>query len=283
MTAALLSVALALVLVGCRTSGISPPPHILLISADALRADHLSLEGYPRRTSPHLDAFARSAWHFTQAVSVLPKTGPAMTTIFSGLYPNTHKVEANRYAIPDDVPLLAEMLHAHGYRTAAFVSNPVLSAEKGYGRGFDVFESIDGVSSANRAFTRWAEAKWTQPTFVWIHYIDPHGPYDPPERFANLFHGDSLARDDRRRVALEYEPIPGFSPQYALGAVPGYQRLGDEDRVAHYVGRYDGEIAFVDDAFSEIVELLRRDGRYDRTAVIFTSDHGESLGEHQYY
>src|SRR5262249_27839056 len=107
---------------GCREP--ARPPHLVLVSADALRADHLSGSGYGRATSPTLARFAAAAWDFTDAVTVLPKTGPAFATIFSGLHPERHGVTANRYRIPPDVPLLAEQLRRHGYLTAAFVTNP---------------------------------------------------------------------------------------------------------------------------------------------------------------
>ena len=128
--------------------------HIFLVTADALRADHLSLNGYPRQTSPRIDAFADTAWQFPDAVTPIPKTGPAFTTVLSGMHPRQHGVDANRFAIPDDVPLLPERLAEAGYRTAAFVSNPVLRPSRGYRRGFEhfvLFGEGDGVTLVERS------------------------------------------------------------------------------------------------------------------------------------
>lgn len=162
-----------------------PRPHILLVTADSLRADHLSFNGYPRNTSPEIDAFAGSAWNFSQAVTVIPKTDPSFATLFTGRHPREHGVRSNANAIPPSLSTLAERLQDSGYRTAAFVNNPVLREEKGYTRGFDTYSLLDeksGPAAVSHAFLLWGRELegWQQPTFVWLHYIDPHGPYDPP-------------------------------------------------------------------------------------------------------
>ncbi len=273
------------VLAGCTSPEVAPD--IVLITADALRADHLSINGYPRETSPSIDRFAHEAWHFTQAVTVIPKTGPAFTTMFTGHQTDTHKVRTNTWRMPRALPVLAERLKAEGYRTAAFVSNPSVRASMGFARGFDTFEELfegDGVSAVNAAFLKWAADEWTRPSFVWLHYIDPHGPYDPPAALEALFIDDEWAQSPER-VSLDYKAkrIEGGSPNKVLGAVPRYQQLGDEDRVAVYVARYDAEIRHVDNAFGEVIHELERLGRYRDAMVLFTADHGESLGEHDFY
>ena len=196
------------------------PPHIIFVSADALRPDHLSLNGYPRETSPVIDAFAQGAWNFSQAITVLPKTCPSFATMFTGLHPSELGVRHNQAAIPAEAPMLAEILAANGYRTAAFVSNPVLHQRFGFDRGFDhyqLFVDGEGAKEVNRAFEAWAGAQWSEPTFVWIHYIDPHGPYTPPPEFRDLFEGDSLDGGEQR-APTEYRPIPGLNRNKVLGA-----------------------------------------------------------------
>ena len=252
-------------------------PHIILVTADALRPDHLSMNGYPRETSPVIDAFARRAWNFTEAITVIPKTCPSFATLFTGLPPAEHGVRHNRTPLPDKAPLLAEILAANGYRTAAFVSNPVLHRRAGFNRGFDVYEIFrdgEGPEEVNRVFAKWARAEWNQPTFVWIHYIDPHGPYTPPAEFSDLFAGDSLDGGEQR-APTEYARMPGFNPNKVMGAIPKYQLLEGEDRVAFYVRQYDAEIRSVDHAFGGILTLLRDQGLFDSSAILFTADHGE--------
>jgi arylsulfatase len=262
-------------------------PHIILITSDALRADHLSAHGYARATSPAIDEFAAKAWHFTDAVTVIPKTGPAFTTMFTGRHPQEHGVRSNFEAIPESLPVLPERLQALGYRTAAFLGNPVLRPTKGYARGFDHYKLFngrrgEGVRSVNEAFLTWASGPWDRPSFVWIHYMDPHGPYDPPEELAQLFLGDEPAASNERVPLEAATPLTG-NPNKVLGAVPAYQRLGDEDRVADYVARYDAEIRYMDAAFGEVIRFLRERDLYDPSAIVFTADHGESLGEHDFY
>ena len=176
---------------GCTPS--ADPPHIILITADALRTDHLSYAGYPRQTSPELDAFSRQAVNFDQAISVIPKTGPSFASLFTGHGPDRHGVRYNKPGVPEDMPMLAERLKAVGYRTVAFISNPVLRESKGYARGFDRYHQISsdaGVNEVNRAYFEWTDGGWNQPTFLWIHYIDPHGPYEPPSELEATFSND---------------------------------------------------------------------------------------------
>ena len=275
---------LSLALTACAPDPVRP--HLVLITADTLRPDHLSQNGYPRATSPRLDAFAEGAWSFDDAVTPIPKTGPAFTTLFTGRHPEEHGVRWNFTTLPTELPLLAERLSAAGYRTAAFVGNPVLRESKGYGRGFDHYETFskdDGVAPVNAAFFEWAAAEWDQPSFVWIHYIDPHGPYEPPAEFEALFLDDEWASSDER-VSLDYVVPEGGNKNKVLGAVPDYQQRADgEDRVAKYVARYDAEIRFMDTAFGEVVDYLRERELFDPSVIVFTSDHGESLGEHDFY
>ena len=183
--------ALAGVLAACGGAPAGAPrPNVVWISVDTLRADRLSCYGNERATSPCIDAFAREALHYADMVTLLPKTGPSMATHLTGLAPCEHGVTANKLRIPDEAPTVAEALLAAGYRTAAFVSNPVLSADKGFARGFEVYREIGeegALPELNRRFFKWAEKHdWSEPSFVWLHYIDPHGPYTPPSECAEL-------------------------------------------------------------------------------------------------
>jgi len=274
-----------LLLVAPLAAAAAAPPNIVLVTADALRADHLSITGYARATSPAIDAFARSAWLFTDALTVIPKTGPSFATLFTGRDPSVHGVRANQHGIPEASALLAERLRAAGYRTAAFVGNPVLDPSKGFARGFDTYQLLldgDAVTEVNRAFFAWAEAGWRTPSFAWIHYLDPHGPYRPPAHLEALFLDDHLAQSDAR-APLDYEARRPRDAFKVLDAIPKYQQYGREDRVARYVARYDAEIRHVDAAFAELLDFLRRRELHESSVVVFTSDHGESLGEHRYY
>ena len=279
----------AAVLPGCdgsRDAG-AQGPHVVLVTVDTLRADHLSIHGYPRETSPHIDAFARGALRYVDMVTVLPKTGPSMTTHLSGLAPCEHGVTANKLRIPGEVPLVAEAFQSAGWHTTAWISNPVLSPEKGYARGFDDYREFNkehGLVQLGRRFLKWAGAHdWTRPTFAWLHYIDPHGPYTPPPQVEALFVGDALFEAEARRLPTHYERLEGWPVNYCHGAIPRYQLQGSEDRVAMYVARYDAEIRHMDAIFGQLTGFLRERNLWDTTAIVLTADHGESLGEHDYW
>jgi arylsulfatase A-like enzyme len=259
-------------------------PHVVLITADALRADHLSVNGYERPTSPNIDAFAGRSHHFTQMISVIPKTSPSFTTFFTGRHPQEHGVRTNPAPVPSSLRLLAEQFRALGYRTAAFIGSPVLRESLGFARGFDVYR-LYGPGGETRAVTEafltWAEDPWDQPTFVWIHYLDPHGPYRPPPEFEALFIEDALSQSPE---VVSRDCDPGKHQCYGsnkiLGAIPKYQQIDDEVRLAIYIARYDAEVRFMDSAFAEVIAFLEERNLFDGSVVVFTSDHGESLGEH---
>ncbi len=276
--------ALLALLAGCGPGPSRSAKRLFLITSDTLRADHLHYAGYPRATSPHLDALAERAWRFDRAIAVIPRTGPSFASMFSGQAPQEHGVQTNARVLPADLPWLPAILGQRGYFTAAFIGNPVLGEAKGYARGFERYElHFDVKTSVTRvkeAFLAWArEHDWTRPTFVWVHFVDPHGPYRPPPDLVDRFWGDELMQSDPRTVELDDRPEGGM----VLGRVPTYQRFGADRRVASYVARYDAEIVHMDRALGEVLGFLRERELFDSGLVVFTSDHGESLGENDYY
>ena len=258
------------------------PLSLLLVSVDTLRADHLGCYGYPRDTSPFLDAFAESNVVFTNVFTTSPKTGPSMASFFTGRYVQNHGVTQNEMALPEGQSMFAQRL-PESFRKAALVANPTLAPERGYAAGFDEYRLVDADPAVlGDAAIRWLEENGDEHFFLWLHFLDPHGPYTPAAGLRDRFVDDEHY-DASRRVALEYEGEPGLNPNYVLGVVPAYQRLGDVDVVDYYVAQYDAEILEVDEQIRRIVEHLDAAGGADSTLVVVTSDHGESLGENEYY
>ncbi|MBM3985236.1 MAG: sulfatase, partial [Planctomycetes bacterium] len=291
---ALFAGVLASVLAAC---GPAEPrrPDVLLIVVDTLRADHLSAWGYARPTSPRLDALAADALRFTHAQTPRAKTLPAVASLLTGLYPHDHGVRDNATRIPDDVPLLAEALAGAGYRTAAVVGNFVLQdVRSGLARGFDRWDDslpdLDGVPPdgvPQRRATSLTDAALAelqdltagnQPWLLYLHYMDPHGLYDPPPEH-RLFDG------------APPEPLPEPGPPGALHQrrlaefnVPPDCRLPDgRIDVAAVRARYDGEIRYADAQIGRVLDALAAAGRLDDTLVVVVSDHGEALGGHDYW
>jgi arylsulfatase len=275
--AGLLLVAL---LAGC---GAPAPRNALLISVDTLRWDHVGLLGYPRRTTPRLDAFFAHRTIFENAVSPAPCTLPALAQLLYGSY----------VPRPDHFSL-AETLRTHGYATAAFVSQHQLRPDWHRGGagarlaeaaadGFEVFDvqgprQVDrhGMSARTarevsaRALAWLADAR--EPFFLWLHYFDPHDPYEPPPRHREFDRGNGSPRSGDRRLDLMRGRQPG-EPWFEAG------RIFDARDVQHLVNLYDGEIQFADAQLGRVLDALAERGLADSTVVVFVSDHGEWLGE----
>ena len=221
--------------------------HVVLISIDTCRADHLGCYGYPYPTTPNLDALAAESVLFENAYSPVPLTLPAHTSMLTGTIPPRHGVHDNNdYRMGDFNVTLAEILRKEGFATAAVVGAVVLDSPLGLDQGFDTY--IDGFSGNNSATgrperlaedvsrhgMRWLEAHRNDRAFLFLHYFDPHATYDPPEPYKTQF-----------------KKWP-----------------------------YDGEIAYTDHCIGLVIQKLKDQGVYDSTLLIVTSDHGEMLGEH---
>jgi len=243
----------------------SARPSIVLVTIDTLRADHVSAYGYPRATTPNLDALAAGGARFADAYAMSSTTLPSHATIFTSRPPDEHGVVKNGIALPDDVPTLAEALRAAGWETAAFVSSFVLEHRFGLARGFDHYDddftgadhsspirhwegySLDApydrraVETTDHALAWLAARDDDRPFFLWVHYFDPHGPYDPPAGHREAF----LEHDDPR------------SPRHA-------------------VDLYDGDVHYAD---AELGRLLAATEPLAPLTIV-TSDHGEGLWDH---
>ncbi len=272
------------------------PPDVLLITVDTLRADRLSGYGYRLPTSPALDALARRGVRFRNCSVQWPKTWPSMASLLTGAYPKTIGMKLRPRRMPESNLLLAEIFRQRGYRTGAVVANFNVGRQLGFDQGFDHFvESWQEAwrrEAGDRPFAnapgkvkRYTDARtvgqqglaWLrqgdaqQPFFLWLHYMDPHGPYLPPQAYRGHFEG-----------RYPPEPVP-------LAALPAYQRQsrpgGDApiDDLAHYRAQYDREIRYLDDELEGLLEAVEALGRQRSLLLAVTADHGESLGEHGYY
>ena len=186
-----------------RTGTSGPAPlNVLLITLDTTRADHLGCYGYPQAETPHLDSLAREGIRFARAYCPAPLTLPSHCSIMSGLYPVGHGVRNNGHDLPQGIRTLAEILKGQGYSTSAFVSSFSVDSRFGLGRGFDVYDDtfqsqlpLKSQNSERRAeetfarFSRWLDNNGQNRFFAWVHYYDPHLPYDPPPPYSEEFSG----------------------------------------------------------------------------------------------
>ncbi len=206
-TAAVLSILVYLLVIRPERSKVdlpgTPSYNVLLITLDTTRADHLGCYGYKPAKTPNLDKLAREGVRFTRTYCPAPLTLPSHVSIMTGLYPVTHGVRNNGHNLPSGIRTLAEILKGRGYSTAAFVSSFSVDSRFGLDRGFDAYddtfrsESPFKTQNAERRaeetfsrFSRWLENNGQNRFFGWVHYFDPHLPYDPPSPYKEEFAGD---------------------------------------------------------------------------------------------
>lgn len=284
-------------------------PNVLVIVVDTLRADRLG-GASGRVVTPRLDELARESITFTHLSTPRAKTTPAVASLMTGLYPHDHGVRDLTTPLAGDVRTLAEGLRDGGWSTGAIVGNFVMRDElSGMARGFDLWvEDLPdlvgvppqevpqrratsltdgalaalglGEPSADGAEPHGAFTRDDRPWFLYLHYMDPHGLYDPPAEH------DVFTSDAPRWIPPRTEPdVLGFGGQWVAeyNLIPSDR--ADDGRVdaARVVDRYDGEARFTDAEVGRLIDALRASGALENTIVLVVADHGESLGEHDYW
>ncbi|HPU94529.1 MAG TPA: sulfatase-like hydrolase/transferase, partial [Candidatus Saccharicenans sp.] len=178
----------------------APSYNLLLITLDTTRADHLGCYGNKQARTPNLDRLAAEGWRFNRVYCSAPLTLPSHATILTGLEPVAHGVRNNGHYLPAGIKTITEVLAARGYKTAAFVSSFSVDSRFGLDRGFESyddtfeadlpFKTNNAERRAEETFTRfsaWLEKNYQNKFFGWVHYYDPHLPYDPPSPYKEDF------------------------------------------------------------------------------------------------
>lgn len=236
---------------GSLPRGVAPGDlNVVFITIDTTRWDAMGYAGAAGNPTPTIDGLARDGARFDNAVASVPLTLPSHSTMFTGLVPPKHGVRDNGGFVLDPKHVtLAERLQARGWKTGGFVGAYVLDAKWGINQGFDTyFDQFDltkykRISLGDVARTAgevvdaaipWLDQHAGGKFFAWLHFYDPHTPYDPPEPWKGRFQGRP----------------------------------------------YVGEVAYVDAQIARVTNWLAARGLTDRTIIVVTADHGESLGEH---
>lgn len=285
----LLAALVAVTIVPARLAGTAgapgPPRLVIVLTIDALRADHLGTYGYTRPTSPNIDAFARDAVVIDQAIAQAPYTKASIASLMTALYPSGHKTITTAYSVeeamrgdvrgtppktdilPSAVVTMAEAFKAAGYTTAAITTNPFLIRDFGFAQGFDRFEFMggEGFAHADAVLGRALHEIGDGATrlFLWVHLMEPHSPYSPP--------------------AAVREGLPPLQPPELVPpsvAIPAWISVEGSRDVRFYESLYDGEIRVADTAFGAFVTALRARDLWPETALVVTADHGEQFMEH---
>jgi arylsulfatase A-like enzyme len=273
-----------------------PPPNIVMIVIDTLRADRLSLYGYGRETSPHLDAWARRCGVvFDTVVAPAPWTLPSHVSIFTGLDALTHGVNTGD-PMPPSLESLAEILRRNDYVTHAITGGAYVSDSYGVMQGFDSYSyyyppCVDPTEAGNDIETgvknalEWLESTTDRPFFLFFHTYETHTPYRAREPFFSRFRpaGTQSLIPPVETLAIPPVRENGYQMSAALQArfldpVNPMERVpADAFDVVNDL--YDSGVAFADSQVIRIVDCLRRLGIDRSTVVVVTSDHGECLGE----
>lgn len=275
-----------------RTATLGQPhqgPNVILILVDTLRADHLSSYGAKNNTTPAIDGLAADGTRFAKAYSQASWTRPSVATIFSSLYPSSHRAIHKADALPDAVVTLAEVMQGAGYATVGFANNINVAPLFGFQQGFDQYVFLEpefffGATESAAQLTIYnqlrlvreryiSQKKWVEnyyqpadvvskhgldwlaardparPFFMLLHYMEPHDPY-----FVHPYNGEAYAR------VANPNPDPAMADKYRAA--------------------YEGAIRFLDDELAKLFAELKAKGIYDESLILLTADHGEEFQEH---
>ncbi len=240
----------------------SKKPNVIFLMLDTLRADHLGVYGYERNTSPNIDQFAKENLFFKNAITAVPWTPPSVAGMWSGLYPKSHnfmppnsreEATTNVSKLSESVLTLPEILKAQGYQTHAISTNPWITDTFGFNQGYDKFEYLEReqadvlTESGIKAIEQMTSKE--DPFFLYLHYLDPHEPYTPPDKYARVFKGPLKANDYDAEMQRK-------------------------------IGLYDGEIAFMDEWLGKFFAYLKEKKLYEDSIIVIVGDHGEQFMEH---
>jgi arylsulfatase len=276
--------------------------NVVLFVIDTLRADHLGCYGYFRDTSPTIDRLAAEGVLFSNSHATAVATGPGFTSIITGLSPIHHKFYLTPFNIPnainfdDDILTLAEMIWDHGgYTTAAF-DNLInfRSHMKQFVRGYEYYVNVTRTSrwihhhvvggEVNKRLIPWIHSHKNEQFFLFVHYWDPHTPYNQPPGYRKVFKYNSISDLQTRKVPSGYDYVQGWGTcEEIMKSVSERGIRGWPSTEEYPIDLYDGEIRYTDDLIKEILATLDRDGILEDTAIILTADHGEQLGQHGHY
>lgn len=268
---------------GCGDNA-EPPPNLLLVTVDSLRADFLECYGGEPEVGVRMCALGREGARYAWAFAPASSSAPSIASLLTSQYPSAHGVDASAASfLPDEFVTLAEALSRVGYTTAAFVGSPELNRSRNLQQGFDLYD--DRTSRTLPAGLPWRSAadssdaalRWLRgaksPWFIWIHYREPHGPYESP---ALAEPGPASAASNVRGERLRVLTTPT-----GRGGIPGYQAIPGLFTREGYEARYRREIRTVDTQIARLVSQI--EAADEPFGIAVTADHGEAFGEDRYY
>lgn len=267
-----------------------PPEHLVLVTVDTWRGDHLLAARGGADLTPGLARRRQRLARFTDHSSAGTETAPGVASIMTGLLPRRSGVLRNTHGLQVHLPSLPALLAARGFSGAAFVANPVLRRGSGFERGFASYAVVAPRPPAHKARggavvdagLRWLDERRGAAggrLFLWLHLMEPHGPYQPEEWARARLSLAAFGAERRLPVLPGHDGWQGLPAYQAVGAA-----AGDTGDVRDYELRYAAEVLAADHALDRLLAGLERRGILDRALVVVTADHGEALaGDHGFY
>lgn len=314
-TAAVVAILSLTIVSGCKESSraqsSSTRPNVLWVVWDTVRADHLSLYGYERPTTPRLEEWAKGARVFENCISTATSTVPSHASMFTGLLPSEHGIHNKHRFLDDGYTTVAERFGEAGYQTYLFAANPHISQDENFHQGFDVEEHPwspqyrdeairilqekllpDDQGGLARKIREGAGTNWNikacgalaqKGAEAWLAQRDPDRPFFI---FLNYMeaHEPYIPAESYRRLMMSPEDVRRSCKLGPVWPAIWYHSFGlksysDED-IAIMGATYDATLRELDDLFAELIASLEAAGDLDNTIVVLTADHGEHLGDH---
>ncbi len=271
--------ALGLGLAGC---GRRSPPNILFVLIDTLRPDRVGAHGSARGLTPFIDSLAAHGYVFRNAYAQTSWTNPSVATIFTSRYQSQHHITSFNAVLSPDEVTLAEVLQASGYTTGAFLANFLLQPKLGFSQGFDQYQPFartqtdwrgkevllkERAERVDREALNWLDGVLLtrKPVFLYVHYMEPHNPYDPPDALVDQ--------------VLAGRPRPNRDAINDRMTLPNIGTF-DDDQVQAVQDFYDAEVLSLDVQLRELFAGLQQRGFLENAIVVITADHGEEFREH---
>ncbi len=254
-------------------------PNIVFIVADTLRRDHVGVYGSAPTNTPFVDSLAARAVVFDRAFAQTPWTAPSVASMFTSRYQSQHRIIAFGDQLSGDETTLAEVLRENGYATGGFTANLFLQNDWGFGKGFEKFTCLGSIvenqspkgsgSGVNAAALDWVDSLGSdgRPVFLYLHYMEPHIPYEPPEDLLSL----ALGGRPRPDVAAINDAL-----------LHRYEDL-TTDELEQAKLLYRVVVAELDRQLQHLFAELEKRGLLRDSVFVFTADHGEEMSEHGWW
>jgi len=264
-----------------------PDVNIVIFLVDTLRPDRMGIYGYPKPTTPNIDALAQESVVFEQCYAPASWTLPSVVSILTSTFSCEHGVVVSRQVVNEEFEPLAVRLKKVGYTNLSLYANPHVGPISGLNRGYDIcerFQHIDG-----KLVDDWLKKSPPEPFHLYIHNVEPHNPWVPPPQLIRIFGNEppqnrqtvlKLYTDYRISTRVSYQEEHGLDSQESTEIIKSnFEKLMKFK--PHIDVHYDAAVRLADERVGSVINVLKQRKLWDNTLFILISDHGEEFGEHQ--